>query len=347
MRRRGDAPPWLVVGMASDTKVRQLGESPRNMIYLPYSQRFTPSLTVVARMSIVPERTALALLTAGCDLDPDLRVLETKTMERHLALMRLPQQLSAFVLSAFGVLALALAAVGLYGVVSYGVARRTREIGIRKALGAPRSGPGRGCRSPSRADPARRRSCRSATWPRSRGAAPPDRPRSPSPACRGGNRPEAPRALAALGVVRVEKAAQAGVARADAGDDEVAHHERRRHRAVVLAVVVHLGVPGQLAGEAVEGDDVGVIGDGEHQLIAHGHTAVEPDGRVPRDGTPSRMIRASRSGPLECSVGSMEPARSLPAASPPWHSEQRVWYDSSPSAAARLTTERKRTATRA
>ena len=136
VRRRGDAPPWLVVGVASDAKVRQLGESPRNMIYLPYSQRFTPSLTVVARTSLDPERTALALLAAGRALDPDLRVLETKTMDRHLALMRLPQQLSAFILSAFAVLALALAAVGLYGVVSYGVARRTREIGIRQALGA-------------------------------------------------------------------------------------------------------------------------------------------------------------------------------------------------------------------
>ena len=136
VRRHDDAPPWIVVGVASDAKVRTLGESPRNMIYLPYSQRFTPSLTVVAMTSIDPEGTALALLTAGRELDPDLRVLETKTMDRHLALMRLPQQLSAFVVSAFGVLALALAAVGLYGVVSYGVARRTREIGIRKALGA-------------------------------------------------------------------------------------------------------------------------------------------------------------------------------------------------------------------
>ena len=49
VRRREDDPPWLVVGMASNAKVRTLGEAPRNMVYLPYSQRFTPLLTVVAR----------------------------------------------------------------------------------------------------------------------------------------------------------------------------------------------------------------------------------------------------------------------------------------------------------
>ena len=77
VRRRDDDPPWLVVAVASDARVRTRSEAPRNMVYLPYSQRFTRSLTVVARTSIDPERTALALLTAGRGVDPDLWVLET------------------------------------------------------------------------------------------------------------------------------------------------------------------------------------------------------------------------------------------------------------------------------
>ena len=133
--RRGST-DLLVVGVASDAKVRTLGEAPRNMIYLPYSQQFVRSVTIVARTSVDPQRTALALVAAGREEDPDFWVWEAKTMTRHLALMLLPAQLSAFILSAFGVLALALSAIGLYGVVSYGVAQRTREVGIRIALGA-------------------------------------------------------------------------------------------------------------------------------------------------------------------------------------------------------------------
>ena len=94
---------------------------------------------------------------------------------------------------------------------------------------------------------------------------------------RRGNRPEAPRPLAGVGVIGVEESAEPGVAGADARDDEVADHQRRRHRAVVLAVVVHLGVPRQRPGEAVEGDDVGVVGDREQEVAPHRDAAVEPD----------------------------------------------------------------------
>jgi putative ABC transport system permease protein len=116
---------------------RSLGEPPCDLIYTPYTQGpGIPMLNFLVRTSGDPARMLPLLATAGQEVVPDLRVVQTTTMTEHLSLSRLPSQIAAFLLSAFGVMAVALASVGLYGMVRYTAAMRTREVGIRMALGA-------------------------------------------------------------------------------------------------------------------------------------------------------------------------------------------------------------------